>query len=204
MSELLTLDRFNQIVAELELAGFAGADIKWSENVKPPETAEDFALEAAFVICNSGMHHAIARAIYDRVQLALWNGQSAFDKYKHPGKAAAIDDVWARREQLLADYMAADDKVAFCETLPWIGPITKYHLAKNFGAQVAKPDVHLQRLSDLHGVTAQHLCERLAEVSGFKVATVDLILWRACAVGILDGHTGAIRPRKPPVQGQLL
>jgi hypothetical protein len=74
--------------------------------------------------------------------------------------------------------------------MPWIGPTTKYHLAKNFGVDVAKPDVHLQRLADLEGVTAQALCERLAETSPYHTRTVDLLLWRACVEGIVDSRTG--------------
>lgn len=83
---------------------------------------------------------------------------------------------------------AADDKLAFCESLPWIGGITKYHLAKNFGADVAKPDVHLKRLADAAGCTAQALCDRLARETGYRVGTVDVVLWRACAIGLVDSR----------------
>jgi hypothetical protein len=78
--------------------------------------------------------------------------------------------------------------VAFCGTLPWVGPITKYHLAKNFGGNFAKPDVHLQRLADAEGTTPQELCERLGEATGYRASTIDLILWRACADGIINSR----------------
>ena len=107
-------------------------------------------------------------------------------------KARAIDDIWARREEYFAGFLAAADPLEYCASIPWVGPITKYHLAKNFGAQVAKPDVHLQRLAALEDTTPQALCERLAQESGFKVATVDVLLWRACAVGIIDSRTGQV------------
>lgn len=170
----------------------ADEDIRWSENVAPPANADDFASEAIFVICNSGMKNTIARKIYDKVMAALQDGKTASTVFGHAGKSAAIDDIWSRREALLADYHAATDKVEFCESLPWIGSITKFHLAKNFGANVAKPDVHLQRLADREGCTAQALCERLAAASGYRAATVDLILWRACANGIINSKTGEI------------
>jgi len=95
---------------------------------------------------------------------------------------------------LLGRYLVAADKVEFCASLPWIGNITKYHLAKNFGADVAKPDVHLQRLADREGTTAQALCERLAKATGYRAATVDVLLWRACANGIINSRTGEIAP----------
>ncbi|TIX28895.1 hypothetical protein [Mesorhizobium sp.] len=167
-------------------------DIAWSEACCAPTSADDFASEAIFVICNSGMKNTIAVKIFAKVIAAIRGGTSVFAVFGHPGKAKAIDDIWRRRDELLAQYLAAADKVAFCETLPWIGGITKYHLAKNFGADVAKPDVHLQRLADREGVTPQRLCERLAQDSGYKIATVDVLLWRACADGVINSRTGEI------------
>lgn len=175
------------------LGAIAHSDIDWSENVAPPADAEDLALEAIFVICNSGMKNTVARLIYDRVRAAIRDGVPVSDVFRHAGKAAAIEAIWRDRQKHLADFHAAGDKVAWCETLPWIGGITRYHLAKNFGVDVAKPDVHLQRLADREATTAQALCERLAGETGYRVATIDLILWRACATGLLDSRTGQLR-----------
>lgn len=186
---------FGEVVSRLRDAGVADADIEWSENCCPPTSAIQFAREAIFVICNSGMKNTVARRIYARVCDAIGRNNNALTVFGHVGKAAAIDQIWFHRDRLFAEYLAAVDKVAYCETLPWIGAITKYHLAKNFGAQVAKPDVHLQRLADLEGVTPQALCERLAADSGYKVATVDVLLWRACATGVVDSRTGLLRAR---------
>lgn len=191
----LTAQDFARVVSALHDAGVAQADIDWSESAGHPKDAENFALEAIFVICNSGMKNTVAQRIYDRIVDAIGGGTgSAHDVFGHRGKASAIDTIWARQDRLFAEYMAADDKVEFCATLPWIGQITKYHLAKNFGAQVAKPDVHLQRMADREGCTAQQLCERLAMESGYRIATVDLLLWRACATGVINSRTGAIQP----------
>jgi hypothetical protein len=60
--------------------------------------------------------------------------------------------------------------------------------SENLGADVAKPDVHLNRLAEAERVTAQELCERLAKETGYRAATVDLILWRACANGIIHSR----------------
>lgn len=188
---MITGDDIKHIVREL--GDVAVDDIEWSENCRAPESPDDFASEAIFVICNSGMKNTVARGIYDRVMPAIRAGRSAATTFGHVGKAAAMDDIWRRRVELLQAYTAANDKVAFCETLPWIGGITKYHLAKNFGAQVAKPDVHLKRLADREGVSSQALCERLSAATGYKVPTIDLILWRACANGVMDSRTGDIR-----------
>lgn len=191
MAEPLNDDRFALIRAAVKLAGY-GSDIEWSEQCGPPKHAEEFASEAIFVICNSGMHNVVARAIYDRVLAALEAHDSASTVFKHVGKARAIDEIWLNRDRHFAEYSAAADKIEYCESLPWIGPITKYHLAKTFGADVAKPDVHLQRLADREGCTAQELCARLAKASGLKARTVDVVLWRACALGILNSRTGKV------------
>jgi len=171
----------------------AWEDMAWGQGLAAPTEPDDFALEAIFVICNSGMKNTVARGIFDRCEIALDAGTPVFEVFKHPGKAAAIETIWRDRTQLLEGYLAAADKLAFCESLPWIGGITKYHLAKNFGADVAKPDVHLQRLADREGCTAQTLCERLAAATNLRVATIDTVLWRACADGFLNSRTGEIR-----------
>lgn len=167
-------------------------DVAWAESIFEPINADDFALEAIFVICNSGMKNTVARGIYERVVKQLYAGAPARDVFRHDGKVRAIEVIWFDRKPLYAQFLAATDKLVFCESLPFIGGITKYHLAKNFGAQVAKPDVHLQRLADREGVTAQALCERLAAETGYRIATVDTILWRACANGIINSKTGEL------------
>lgn len=170
----------------------AADDIDWSESLQMPEHEDDFAQDAIFVICNSGMKNTVARLIYEKCTYALGAGIPVFEVFRHPGKAAAIQRIWAERLQLYFGFVNAEDRLAYLESLPWIGGITKYHLAKNFGENVAKPDVHLQRLADREGCTAQQLCERLAAEVGLRAATVDTVLWRACANGVLDSRTGAI------------
>ncbi|TIN80750.1 hypothetical protein [Mesorhizobium sp.] len=184
----ISCDDFLRIVS---LLGEQGQDdIAWSESIKAPTDPDDFALEAIFVICNSGMKNTVARRIFEKCRDELARGGNARHVFGHLGKATAINDIWNGRADLFARYLASDDKLAFCASLPWIGNITKYHLAKNFGADVAKPDVHLQRLADREGVTAQALCERLATATGYRVATVDVLLWRACANRVLNSRTG--------------
>jgi hypothetical protein len=187
---VITVDDFRRIRALL--GGVAEADIDWAENIVPPATADDFAREVIFVICNSGMKNTVAREIYERCIQALNAGQPVFSVFKHKGKAAAIDDVWRRRVFWFDFGQANGFRPDAMELLPWIGGITKFHVAKNCGAQVAKPDVHLQRLADREGITAQALCERLAGELGLRVASIDTVLWRACATGVMNSRTGEI------------
>jgi hypothetical protein len=170
-------------------------DIAWAESLTLPSNPKVFALEAVFVICNSGMKNTVARGIYNRCEAALVAGTPVIDVFKHAGKVAAIESIWARRVHLLAEFLATAplDRLAWIEALPWIGGITKYHLAKNYGMDVAKPDVHLQRLADREACTTQDLCARLAVETGWRIATVDTLLWRACANGVMDSRTGVIK-----------
>jgi hypothetical protein len=174
------------------LGGQAEEDIAWAATCAPPADRDFFAREIIFVICNSGMKNTVARQIFDRVGAALVAGRPVIEVFRHPGKAAAIERIWRDREHLFREYFAAEDQLAFVAELPWIGGITKYHVAKNFGMQVAKPDVHLQRLADREGCSPQQLCERLAGATGLSVAAVDVVLWRACASGVINSRTGEL------------
>lgn len=183
----ISCELFAKIDRAVREAGYAHA-IAWSENMKFPTSAARFASEAIYVICNSGMSNRVAVPIFERCMAALRSGESALTVFGHRDKAAAIDEIWRHRVSLFRKLKTAPDLIEFCGSLPWVGPITKYHLAKNLGANVAKPDVHLMRLSEPEGVTEQELCERLAQETGYRAATIDLILWRACADGIIHSQ----------------
>jgi hypothetical protein len=184
----ITLVQFRQIEAVLIDNGYRDI-IEWSEAIPPCPDAKAFALEAIYVICNSGMRFLTANMIYWKCVDALRARQSATTVFGHPGKGPAIDTIWRDRRKLFRGYQLADNKLAYCAKLPWIGPITKYHLAKNLGVDVAKPDVHLLRLAKVEGNTVVDMCERLAKQTGYKVSTVDSVLWRACADGYIESRS---------------
>ncbi|KTE36436.1 hypothetical protein ATE62_14675 [Sphingopyxis sp. HIX] len=172
----------------LRNAGFAH-DIDWSETVPPATSPEEFADHAIYVICNSGMKNSVAEPIYEACMAALLSGKRVRRVFGHPGKAKAIQKIWRDRERLFVAYLFATDPIKFLQRIPWIGPVTSYHLAKNLGADVAKPDVHLERLARRDGTTTHRLCQRLSRETGYRVATIDTVLWRACAEGLLNSTT---------------
>lgn len=183
---------FSQVIDRL---GEVGArDIEWSENAGPPKNAEDFAAETIFVICNSGMKHTVARGIFNKVMRALVSGQSSNTAFGHKGKCAAINQIWETRAALYGEFMATPEvvRVEWLETLPWIGPITKFHLAKNFGVDCVKPDVHLARLAAAFETTPDEMCAEIAAELGYKKRTIDALIWRACATGVINSRTGAL------------
>ncbi len=159
-------------------------DIRWAEEgIRPPQDPNAFLVEYIFVVVNSGMKAQIARQIYNRVFEALISGRSASTVFGHKAKAAAIDLVWKETDRFFEEYRAATDKLAYLETLPWIGPITKFHLAKNFGLDVVKPDRHLVRIAALSNETPDEMCRRIAQKTGDTVAVVDTVIWRAANQG---------------------
>ena len=181
-------------------------DIHWSESLTAPDSAETLAREAIFVICNSGMKWEVARPIFERVMHSLEGfGVICEGVFGHKLKCKAISYIWKNRDRLFAEFVALGDdeaRLEWCDALPHIGRITKYHLAKNLGVNVAKPDRHLERLSLASGETVQGMCERLSREHGDRAATVDVVLWRACACGIIDSaHLAQVDAAKGEAKG---
>ena len=158
-------------------------EIHWSMNVPKVSDPLMFWSEYSWVVLNSGMKNQIAQRIWDRVRPHVLGGGRAGEVFGHKGKADGIDHVFKNREELLEQYLAAVEKVTWLTGLPWVGTITCWHLAKNYGHDCAKPDRHLVRIAGTEGVTP--LCERLSQATGDRVATVDLVLWRAANLGLL-------------------
>lgn len=161
---------------------FSNRDVAWQENAARPDTPEELAIDAAYVILNSGMAFRVTSGLWPKIRDAIMAGKPADQiPFGHVGKRQAMRSIWCRRVDLFAELQSVPDAAlpSWCERLPWIGPTTCYHLAKNWGAQVAKPDVWLVRAALRTGETPQQFCERIAALSGLKVPTVDLIVWAA-------------------------
>jgi hypothetical protein len=159
-------------------------DIRWAEDIHSPESSCAFALECIYVIINSGMKQQIARKIHEKALDAIVAGASVTTVFGHKGKAAAIDHIWKERDRLFDEYCASTDRLEFLESLPWVGPITKYHAAKNFGMDVVKPDRHLVRIAEKSGETPDAMCRRLSRETKDSVAVVDTVIWRAANMGL--------------------
>jgi len=183
----MTPSRYAELRAAVAAAGaWYAEEIERSQTVKPPETAEDFIRAAIWVILCSGMKEQVARIIERRVWAAIDAGKPVKGNVLgKSGKAHAIDAIWRDRARLFRDWHEAAHKVEFCRSLPWIGDTTKWHLAKKLGVDCAKPDVHLMRVAKHYSTSPAELCAALAVVTGDRVATVDMVIWRACNLGIL-------------------
>lgn len=161
-------------------------EIDWQTNLTECTNGYDFACEAIWVILNSGMKEQIARKIWERIKEAWRKEIKTSDVFKHTGKAKAIDFVWDNQAELFEKYCLSEDKISFLQTIPFIGGITKYHLAKNLGHDCVKPDRHLVKIAGRYGKTPDQLCEDISRETGDKKCVVDIVIWRACNIQLLN------------------
>jgi hypothetical protein len=190
----------------------AGEMLKWSSTtLLPPSTPEKMAAEVIWIILCAGRSAQAARTIERKVWSALESGRPVAEAFGYRAKATAIERAWREREQDFAALQevlkdgSAERLVEWCGSLPFVGDDTQYQLAKNFGADLCKPDIWLCRLTGIPdkprrkvGVrfpACMALCRPLAEATGDRIATVDSMLWLACNKGVLavDRDAGDVR-----------
>jgi hypothetical protein len=171
---------YNELKIKLIRAGY-GAEIQEFRDIKPCDNPFDFWMEYSWVVISSGIKNQVARIIWNRVLLAMTEGKPIYPgAFRHKGKAEAIETMWQAKETtFVEEYLKAKDKIGYLETLSWIGGITKYHLAKNLGLPVCKPDRHLTRIAKQYGMTPVEMCERLSRETGDSIAVIDSVIWRA-------------------------
>jgi hypothetical protein len=162
-------------------------------------TETDFLRETAWVILCSGFRERVVRHVFDYISLCFcdWESASAIIEADPACRLAAMASfhnsnklnaiVASARYVHQKGFSKFQEEVAadpFTELrkLPYIGPITVWHLAKNLGLDVAKPDRHLARVSSAFGFSdTDHFCTEIAKASGEQKNVVDLIVWRFLA-----------------------
>lgn len=167
-------------------------DRKWDPLVATPQT---FLLEHTYVVLCSGFRNAVVERFWARYAGAwgVWeewqtiNIEQAVidcnDIFGNKAKNKAIGAACHRMRLLGWDDVVENIErtgVDALEAWPWIGPITKYHLGRNIGLDVVKPDRHLVRWAEHLGYeTPLALCEAIRELTGERLGTVDVVLWRS-------------------------
>lgn len=180
----MTPERYLDLKGQLINLGYDD-EIDWCENVDPSEQLENFIFEYIWVVCNSGMKNQIAEVIYKRILQAIIDHRSISSVFGHKGKVKAIEYAIKHRDSIVDKFMKAKDKLVFLETLPWIGKITKYHLARNLGLDYVKPDRHLQRIAEKNNTTPTKLCSKISNKVGDRIGTVDVVIWRSANLGLI-------------------
>jgi len=190
---------FKEASNYIQLAGL-NKEIEWQRNACLENITEsDLLRETAWVILCSGFRESVVRRIFDHISLCFCDWESAHTILdSRPGCLIAAHEVFRNKAKLEAIMSVAIyiDKHGFNRVkrsiiinpieelikLPYIGPITVWHLAKNLGYDVAKPDRHLVRLSSNLGFeSVTDFCGAISRVSGEATKVVDLIVWRYIA-----------------------
>jgi hypothetical protein len=176
------------------------AEIEWQRNAHFESFCETQLLrEAAWVILCSGFREGIVRRIFNHISLCFFDWEDASSIVKNreicvrAARASLNYDLKLQAIVSCAEVIATEgfepfkrcvlrDPVGELQRLPFIGPITVFHLAKNLGFNIAKPDRHLVRLAASCGFgSAFELCDDLAARNNQEAKVVDLILWRFLA-----------------------
>lgn len=155
-----------------------GSEIDYIDSIKPIEKQDPytFFLEYIWVVLNAGMKEQVARKIYERY---IENFDISI--IRHPSKKRAIEGMMGDYHKKFNELMESDNKVDYLESFSWIGPITKYHLARNIGIDTVKPDRHLVRLAEMFRFdNPSTMCKAIQKDNGTKLGTIDVILWRYC------------------------
>jgi endonuclease III len=172
--------------------------LDWFTNVPHPSeiTDSDFLSELAWCIYNAGMKETVVRSKWEDIKSVF----SYFDPdsiiateneipdmirrvFNHQAKASAVIQG---AKKIKADGpmkdkfkgMAEQRAIVYLESFPFIGKVTRYHLARNIGFDVVKPDRHLVRLAEAFETTPDDLVDRIAESTGLRRGFIDFVLWQ--------------------------
>ncbi len=177
-------------------AGYAD-EISWQEAVDFDFITEhQFLREAAWVVIASGMSDAVVRKKFPSIAAAFLGFRSAAAIARDRGeciqrallvfnsqpKMKAISAIACLVFELGFDVVKRriqSEGLIFIDTMPFMGPATSRHLAKNIGLSMAKPDRHLLRIAAAAGCdTPDELCRRISPYVDDNEAVIDLVLWR--------------------------
>jgi hypothetical protein len=174
-----------------------GYEIAWQARIDFSQVNESsFLREAAWVVLSSGMRESVIRAKFHSLSIAFFNWHSArrittnarrcrkiaLRAFGHRGKITSIIEIARLVDAAGFDAFKQEivkGGVQYLQSLPYIGPTTCYHLAKNLGLDVVKPDRHLIRISALMGyANPTELCRTISNAVGDRASVVDLVVWR--------------------------
>ena len=164
----------------------------------------DFVKEIFYVIMTSGFNQKTAKKYYLKIidYLDKNNKISYTDLltiFHNKNKIKAIESIWNNRTDIHNKFYklkSNEEKLNFLFNLPYIGEITKYHIARNLGINVVKYDIWIQRLSiallksNLKVNTSKlssdvkkicdNMFDEISKITGEKIGYIDVVLWKSC------------------------
>ena len=178
-----------------------GNEIDEFRKIRPPKSADDFLSKYAWVVFASGFNEkiledkweAIKKEFLDfsirKITRVVSKNPRYFETRKMPidnkRKIAAIIETAKRVDvEDFRNFLDLDKM----QDLGYIGEVTKFHLARNLGLDVGKPDRWMIRLSQRLGFPptptgVESMFETFHKVTGERVGAIDVVLWRASQLG---------------------
>lgn len=176
-------------------------EIEWQDKLSSDSINESsFLKETAWVILSSGMKELIVRKLFFDISNCFYNWVSSkrIIKYEEKCLSDALK-IFNNKPKLSAIIEAAkrinnigfknikkminSDPINKLQEFSFIGPVTAYHLAKNIGLNIAKPDRHLVRLSNQAGFSdVQSFCTEISSLTGDKISVIDIVFWRFATI----------------------
>ena len=220
----LSRERFFYLESKIKQAGFGyELDVlkkRLTEKERLP--ADEFATHAIYVVLASGFKQKTAKIKHQEIMDFLQKSPSKKGKrnltsellkiFANKNKVNAIVQIWVNRTIYRNGYYALGSqplqtKLDYLLTMPHIGPITRNHLARNLGEDVAKYDIWIQRLGvEFSGKkelkekinnskidpAVKKECDmmfaHLKQETGLPIGYIDCVLWWTCKEGLVLQH----------------
>jgi hypothetical protein len=146
-------------------------------------TSQEFLEQYIFVVLACYWKEQLAYRLFQRFMETR-----DLDLIHNAHKRAAISEALLHHQEWLhwiKHYVRVGSGYAeiYIDSLPMMGPVTRYHLARNIGIDCVKPDRHHLRLAQRFGYeTPLKMCQAIqSEIGGSeKLGTIDVVLWRWC------------------------
>jgi len=173
------------------------AEIAWQQSRDIEAVTEtEFLTQFAWVVLAAGFRDAVVRQKFPGI-LSAFKDFSSARAIMHQelecrkaalaafGNRRKIDSILVAAQRVAKDGFdvikarLTNGDVPYLQTFPFMGPATSYHLAKNLGMDVVKPDRHLLRITHATGYDSpERMCRDIGTFVGERLSVVDLVLWR--------------------------
>jgi 3-methyladenine DNA glycosylase Tag len=176
-------------------------EIKYYKNIKPPKTMDEFLSEYAWVVFASGFKvktlemkwKGIERVFFnfnvEKIVQVVKKDPKYFYKIRMPiNNKRKINAIVETAEIIKREGYKKFLDIEKMRELPFIGEVTKFHLARNLGLDVGKPDRWMIRLAKKLGFSpnengVKDMLKKFQSATGEKIGVIDIVLWRACEQG---------------------
>jgi len=174
----------------------------------------EFLRESAWTVLSAGFRESVIRKLFGSLSEAFleWRSAGLIHERRRDCKIAALQ-VFGNERKIAAILDIAtivaecgfgtirrrikEDGVSFLQTLPYIGPVTAFHLAKNLGLPVVKPDRHMERMARAAGFRSSfELCQEIANRTGDPIQVIDIVLWRYAT--LFSNYVAVFTPLSSP------